>query len=92
MVKVELSLREARALLRAVSASGRLVYDPRLSGIPAQSEAYRALYNAERSLLNAVGCYAGARGDYCAGYRLAYSWADEPISAPYGSVFKKEVA
>lgn len=93
MVKVELSLREARALLRAVSAAGRMLYDPRAGGIAEQSEVYRALYDVERSVKNAVAEYSECRSrDWCAGYRLVCRWGDEPLPAPFGSVFGKAVA
>lgn len=93
-VKIELSLREARALLRAVAASSRLVYDPRAPfGAENQSESYRVLVNVESAVGSALGEFANERfGDYGSGYALRYRWADEPLAAPFGSVLRKAVA
>ena len=90
-VNVSLSLREVRAVLRAVEMASHVVFDRRAPfGIENQSEVYRALCDAESTVSYALGEFAAGRpcGECGAGFRLAYRWRDEPIAKP----FSKEVA
>ena len=91
-VNVSLSLREVRAVLRAVELASHVVYDCRAPlGYENQSEVYRVLCGVESALCAGLGEFAAGRscGEWGAGYRVACRWRDEPIAKPFGG---KEVA
>jgi len=85
-INVELSLREARAVARAVAMASRIVYDGRAPfGCENQSEVYRALNDAESQLSSALGAFASEAfgSDGICGYYIRHRWGDEPIAAPF---------
>lgn len=92
-VKLELSLREARVLARAVAASGHLLYNVR-APFERQSEVYRVLSRIESRLGSSMGDLSEKLfGNYGSGSMLRYRWSDEPLSAPFSrAVDRREVA
>ena len=92
-ITVKLSLREARALLRAVSAVGRLTYDTGAKGgFESQPEMWRLMSNIESSVGSALADLTYTLwSNYGPGFTARHRWSDEPITAPL-PVVRKAVA